>query len=130
MSVAGENIKKFRKRAGYTIRQLGELSGVSKSVISELENGKSNNSRHDTINKLAAALNVAPELIDEMEYEHEYIITDVREAFELIMSQENLTINGEVLTKEAKSQLVNSVKMALKFTEEIQKNSHEKRESN
>lgn len=127
MSIVGENVKKFRERAGYTIRQLGELSGVSKSVISELESGKSNNPRHETINKLAVALSVAPELLDEMEYEHEYVITDVKEAFDLILSQENLTLNGETLTEEAKRQLVNSVKMALKFTEEVQNSSLETR---
>ena len=127
MSIVGDNVKKFRERAGYTIRQLEDLSGVSKSVISELESGKSNNPRFETINKLAIALNVAPELLNEMEYEHEYIITDVREAFEIILSQENLILNGEALTAEAKRQLVNSVKMALKFTEEVQNSSKIKR---
>lgn len=123
MSIVGDNVKKFRERAGYTIRQLEDLSGVSKSVISELESGKSNNPRFKTIDKLATALNVAPELLNEMEYEHEYIITDVREAFEIILSQEKLILNGEALTAEAKRQLVNSVKMALKFTEEVQNSS-------
>ncbi|WP_373845011.1 helix-turn-helix domain-containing protein [Clostridium sp.] len=121
MAILGENIKKLRERAGYSIRKLSELSGVSKSVISEIESGKSKNPRYDTINKLATALKVTPESLNDMEFEHEYIITDIKEAFEIILSQENLTLNGELLTPEAKCQLINSIKMSLNFTEEIQK---------
>lgn len=120
MTILGENIKKLRERAGYSIRQLADLSGVSKSVISEIESGESKNPRYQTINKLANSLNIAPESLTEMEFEHEYVITDVKEAFEIILSQENLTLNGETLTNDAKTQLINSIKMALKFTEEIQ----------
>lgn len=121
MAILGENIKKLRERAGYSIRKLSELSGVSKSVISEIESSKSKNPRYDTINKLATALKVTPESLNDMEFEHEYIITDIKEAFEIILSQENLTLNGELLTPEAKCQLINSIKMSLNFTEEIQK---------
>lgn len=124
----GENIKKLRERAGYSIRKLSELSDVSKSVISEIEGGKSKNPRYETINKIAAALNVKPEVLAEMEYEYEYAITDVKEAFEIILSQDNLTINGSKLTGEAKSQLINSIKMTLKFVEEVQKNTETKEE--
>ncbi|WP_195962747.1 helix-turn-helix domain-containing protein [Clostridium tyrobutyricum] len=128
MTILGENIKKLRERAGYSIRKLSELSDVSKSVISEIEGGKSKNPRYETINKIAAALNVKPEVLTEMEYEYEYAITDVKEAFEIILSQDNLTINGSKLTGEAKSQLINSIKMTLKFVEEVQKNTETKEE--
>ncbi|WP_147566388.1 helix-turn-helix domain-containing protein [Clostridium tyrobutyricum] len=128
MTILGENIKKLRERAGYSIRKLSELSDVSKSVISEIEGGKSKNPRYETINKIAAALNVKPEVLAEMEYEYEYAITDVKEAFEIILSQDNLTINGSKLTGEAKSQLINSIKMTLKFVEEVQKNTETKEE--
>jgi len=123
MTILGENIKKFRERASYSIRKLSELSGVSKSVISEIESGKATKPRYETVNKIALVLNVAPETLYDMEFEHEYVVTDIKEAFEIILSQENLTINGEQLTPEAKMQLINSIKMSLRFTEEIQEQS-------
>ncbi len=123
MSILGENIKKLRDRAGYSIRKLSEVSGVSKSVICEIESGKAKKPRFETITKLAVALNVTPETLNDMEFEHEYIVTDVKEAFYIIMNQPNLTINGEEITPEAKLQLINSIKMALQFAEEIQEKS-------
>jgi transcriptional regulator with XRE-family HTH domain len=40
VTILGENLKKLRERAGFTVRQLSEQSGVSKSVISEIESDK------------------------------------------------------------------------------------------
>ncbi|PYG84268.1 transcriptional regulator with XRE-family HTH domain [Ruminiclostridium sufflavum DSM 19573] len=123
MSILGENIKKLRERAGYSIRKLSEVSGVSKSVICEIESGKAKNPRFETISKIAISLNVTPETLNDMEFEHEYVVTDVKEAFYIIINQPNLTINGEKITPEAKLQLVNSIKMALQFVEETQEKS-------
>lgn len=120
VTILGENIKKIRERAGLSIRKLADISGVSKSVISEIESGKSQKPRYETISKLAIALNTTPDILTAMEYEYEYVVTDVREALEIILSQENLTLNGEELKDEAKTQLINSIKMGLKFAEEIQ----------
>ena len=120
MTILGENIKKLRDRAGYSIRKLSEFSGVSKSVICEIESGKAKKPRFETITKLAVALNVTPETLNDIEFEHKYMVTDVREAFYIIMNQPNLAINGEEITQEARLQLTNSIKMALQFAEEIQ----------
>lgn len=120
VTILGENIKKIWERAGLSIRKLADISGVSKSVISEIESGKSQKPRYETISKLAIALNTTPDILTDMEYEYEYVVTDVREALEIILSQENLTLNGEELKDEAKTQLINSIKMGLKFAEEIQ----------
>lgn len=120
VTILGENIKKIRERAGLSIRKLADISGVSKSVISEIESGKSQKPRYETISKLAIALNTTTDILTDMEYEYEYVVTDVREALEIILSQENLTLNGEELKDEAKTQLINSIKMGLKFAEEIQ----------
>lgn len=124
MAVLGDNIKAFRERAGYSIRKLSELSGVSKSVISEIESGKATKPRYETLDKLSSALGVTIPTLTEMEVEHEYIVTDINEAFEVILNQKNLTINGQNLTTEAKTQLINGVKMALKFAEEVQNSTY------
>lgn len=120
-TIIGENLKQLRQRAGMSVRKLAELSGVSKSVISEIENGCSQNPRFETVKNLAAALNTTPEQLEDMEYEHEYVLTDVKQALEIVLSQENLTLNGEPLKEEAKTQLINSIKMGLRFAEDIQK---------
>jgi len=121
MTILSDNIKKYRERAGYSIRKLSELSNVSKSVISEIESGKATKPRYDTLEKLALALGVSISTLTEMEVEHEYIITDIEEAMGVILSQDNLMLHGEALTEEAKIQLANSIKMALQFASETNK---------
>lgn len=120
MTILSENIKKLRERAGMTIKELSELSGVGQSTISEIETGKAKNPKTATLTKIAKALNTSLDQLTEMELEHEYAITDVEEAMNLILNQENLMLHGEPITDEAKIQLANSIKMALQFAKEIQ----------
>lgn len=54
----GRKLKKFRIKKKYTLRQLSELSGISVSFISDIENGRRNPSI-DTLNSIAKALNVS-----------------------------------------------------------------------
>ncbi len=54
------NLYEFRMKAGLTIRQLAERSGVSKTVINDTENNVKD-IRVTTLCKLARALNVKPE---------------------------------------------------------------------
>lgn len=126
MTILGENLKKLRNTAGFSISDLSKASGVGRSTISEIESGKAKNPKYDTLVKLASALNVSVETLGEMEIEHEYMITDIEEAMNLILQQDNLMLNGEVLTDEAKIQLANSIKMALEFTRKMQLKTKEK----
>jgi transcriptional regulator with XRE-family HTH domain len=123
MTIVGENIRKLRALAGMSITDLSAASGVGRSTISEIENGKAKNPKSDTLIALSKALNTNFEQLSEMEIEHEYVITDISEALNLILDQPELHLHGEVLTDEAKLQLANSIKMALQFAEEIQKKS-------
>lgn len=64
MSVVGENIKRIRKEKKLSQRQLADLSGISQSAISDIENPAVTKLPNiDTIQKLAAALRVS---IDEL----------------------------------------------------------------
>lgn len=121
MTILGDNIKKLRDRAGMTITDLSNLSGVGRSTISEIESGKAQNPKGNTISAIAKVFGVNTGTLTEMEFEHEYVITDIEEAMELILNQENLMLHGEVLNDEAKIQLSNSIKMALQFAAEAQK---------
>lgn len=53
----GEQIKKYRKEAGLTQKQLGEKLGISQQQIAQYENGK-RVPKIDTINNIAGALNM------------------------------------------------------------------------
>jgi transcriptional regulator with XRE-family HTH domain len=121
MTILGDNIKKLRNTAGMSITDLSTSSGVGRSTISEIESGKAQNPKGNTISAIARALGVNTGTLTEMEIEHEYVITDIEEAMELILNQDNLMLHGEILNDEAKIQLSNSIKMALQFAAEAQK---------
>jgi transcriptional regulator with XRE-family HTH domain len=53
------NLKRERHRAGLTLRELEDLSGVPNSRISLLENGRSG-AQGRTVRRLAEALGVTP----------------------------------------------------------------------
>lgn len=53
----GEKIRKIRKENKLTIVELAEITGLSKTTISDTETGKTNPS-NDTILKIAKALNI------------------------------------------------------------------------
>lgn len=57
MSV-GSNVRRIRKIKGYSILKIREITGLSKSTISEIENDKSSPTIA-TLEKLAEALNVS-----------------------------------------------------------------------
>lgn len=56
----GETIRNFRKSKGFSIMKVKELTGLSKSTISDLENDKSSPTA-DTLQKIAIALGVSVE---------------------------------------------------------------------
>ncbi|MGN2368916.1 helix-turn-helix domain-containing protein [Clostridium cagae] len=54
----GENIRNIRKNKRYSMMKINELTGLSKSTISDLENDKSSPTS-ETLQKLANALDVS-----------------------------------------------------------------------
>lgn len=57
-NVIGKNIKKFRKRKGWTQRQLAESLLLSDSFISKLESVTHQTISIDTLEQIAIVLNV------------------------------------------------------------------------
>ena len=55
----GERLFEARDRAGLTLRELGQMSGISWSSISAIERGK-HSATAETIERLAVALGVRP----------------------------------------------------------------------
>lgn len=54
----GEKLKKIRKAKKITLKQLEEITGISNSYISDLENGRRVNPSVEKLEKLAKALGV------------------------------------------------------------------------
>jgi transcriptional regulator with XRE-family HTH domain len=59
MEVDVDKVKRLRKERVLTIRELADEAGVSKTTISNIENGQSE-AYPSTIRKLARALDVTP----------------------------------------------------------------------
>lgn len=122
MSILGENIRKLRISSGLTLQSLSERSGVGKGTISEIENGKVLNPKTETLQKLASALSISIDALTEIEYEHEYMITDIEEAFNIIFSQDNLTLDGNPINDEHKLYIQNTLSLTLNFIKDLNKN--------
>ena len=54
-------LKKYRRIAGLTQRQLADKSGVNATLISRLERGRRQTASYESIVRLARALNLEPE---------------------------------------------------------------------
>jgi transcriptional regulator with XRE-family HTH domain len=57
-------LKKYRRIAGLTQRQLARKAGVDPTLISRLERGERQRARYATIVLLARALNLEPEELE------------------------------------------------------------------
>lgn len=55
--MAKVNVKEYREKKNYTLRQLARISGVAKSTISKVENGRCSPSIN-TLERIAIGLNV------------------------------------------------------------------------
>lgn len=64
----GKRLRTLRLQSGLTAKELSDLSGVTRSLISELETGKRQSTSADTIDKLARALCVSPSYFFESDY--------------------------------------------------------------
>lgn len=111
-SFLGENIKKYRLNSGLSIKDLSEKSGVSSSTISQIETGKRKSLRSESLEKVAKALNLnVNELlsIDEGSYE----VSDLDEAIQFILSDDEVSIDDIPLSIDEKEQFKFAVQMAI-----------------
>jgi len=63
MTPLGEKIRTLRKKKGYTLDRLAELSDSSKSYIWQLENDNPPRPSADKVAKIAIALGVTPDYL-------------------------------------------------------------------
>ncbi|WP_139490471.1 helix-turn-helix domain-containing protein [Brevibacillus dissolubilis] len=91
----GELVHLYRKQAGLTIQQLVERTGVSKSVISKIENGSTRRPELKTMKSLASELGIPLERVVE-----EYIETEHRmDALRQLLAEAVRLSNVSMLSK-------------------------------
>ena len=106
-TIQPETPKFHRQRARLSQDALAQKSRVGKKTISRIENGKGNNIRANTINRLAAALQIKPEdlAMPPQEGSHfgatnrkfrTYIDTDVALAFAIVEHRYNVSYQSLV----------------------------------
>ncbi|MDU1966387.1 helix-turn-helix domain-containing protein [Clostridium perfringens] len=115
ISVLGKNIKRLREFKNMSQSDLVRKAGVGKATINEIENGKRKSLNSNTINKISIALNVPVEELFIDENKTEYSITDIREAFNLILSSDELTLNNKELSYNEKSLIEDTINDVLDF---------------
>ena len=55
----GSRIKQIRKEKGITQEKLAKESGISRTILSMIENDENHNAKSGTLRKIAAALGVS-----------------------------------------------------------------------
>lgn len=128
----------------YTQKMLAEDLNISRGYIGDIENGRTYPNYvllskitkicevpfgfFDEANKSIGAESLS--VIDEPNTNSIHlensnlnypIISDVKQAMELILSQPSLMLNGELLNDESKIAIANAIQMGLAYAEKIQK---------
>ena len=57
-SKIADNLKKLRKKEGYSLEKVARLAELSLNTVVKIENGVNKNPTIDTLTKIAVALNV------------------------------------------------------------------------
>lgn len=105
ISILGLNIKKLRELKGFSGYKLSKEAGIGTSTISEIETGKRQSLNSSTIEKIAAVLEVSPNKLLSPIEDQEYIVEDIFETIDLILSSEEITLDNKEITKSEKELL-------------------------
>lgn len=112
VSILGENIKHIREEKNLSVNELSRKAKVGVATISQIETGKRQGLRSETLEKIAIALEVTTnDLLNINEYSYE--ISDLSEAIDFILSDDEILIDDVPMTKREKEQFEFAVKMAI-----------------
>lgn len=97
----GERVRKFRLRKRYTLSELSEMTGISKSYLSNIERGIQKNPSLKVLSQIAANLEVSLEdLLDKdlkkKALEHEWFVF-LQEVQELNITKEEFAYTLELI---------------------------------
>ena len=113
ISILGINIKRIRESKGLSAYKLAKEAGISQSTISQIESGDRKSLNSSTVDKIAKALEVTTDSLYALETEVEYVVTDIEESIDVVLSDEDLKLDGKLLTTEEKKQIKNALESKL-----------------
>lgn len=112
VSLLGENLKRIRTEKDLTATKLAELSGVGLSTISQIETGVRQSLRSETIQRLADALEVTANDLFNIS-DGEYTIADLSESIQIILSDDDISIEGKKMSPQEKKQFIFGVEVLI-----------------
>ncbi|WP_234121140.1 helix-turn-helix domain-containing protein [Clostridium hydrogenum] len=113
ISILGQNIKKIREAQSTSAYKLAKDAHVGTSTISQIESGERQNLNTETLTKIAEALGVkAEDLL--FSTDGEYVVSDLEEAFQVVLSSEELSLDGIEIKEYEKELIERYIKKALK----------------
>lgn len=122
ISILGMNIKKIREEKGISAYKLCKLASVGGATISEIESGERQSLRSDSIKKIADALGVTTDDLFDTEEGKEYVVTDIEQTINLVLSSDELVLDDKELTPIEKNQIDMAIQIALNNIREMRKN--------
>lgn len=113
ISLLGMNIKKERLKAKLSMEKLSKAAGVGISTISEIENGKRQSLRSETIEKIANTLKVPVNSLFGMEeiQEGSYVVSDLVDGIKFLLNDDEISIDGQLMSEKEKNDFLNLVNM-------------------
>lgn len=100
----GENIKLYREEKGWNLSKLQKESKVAYSTLHDIENGKRENLKTDTLKKIADALDVTTNDLLNIEIE-EFTVCDLAETIRAIFRSSELELDNIELSDDEKETL-------------------------
>lgn len=126
----GELIKNLRIEKGLTQEELGNLLGLKKAAINKYENGRVENIKRSTIQKMAEIFDVSPSYLmgweelnekvtNQNEVENNIDNKDIEKMVDELMQQQGLMLCGEPITDEDMLLLYNSIKSTIELAKKM-----------
>lgn len=113
VSVLGINIKKLREEKNMTAYKLSKTAGVGVATISEIERGIRQSLNTSTVEKIAHALQISTDELFATEDNTEYVVTDIEQTINFILSSDELALDDKEMTPEEKMQFKMATEIAL-----------------
>lgn len=119
VSILGINIKKTREAKGMSAYRLAKEAHVSASTISEIESGIRQSLNTSTVEKVANVLGISTDELFSTENNVEYVVTDIEQTINLILSSDELVLDDILLSTEEKNQIKITTQIALNSIREM-----------
>lgn len=113
VSILGVNIKRIRESKGISAYRLAKDAKVGNSTISEIESGIRQSLNSHTVEKIADALSTTADELFAIPMDEEFVVTDINDVTDVILSSDELTLDNTELSKSEKAQIQMALQMAL-----------------